>query len=527
MEYEEMRRMEKTHSCAQCDGELVTIWDMSIDNYNLVCGQDRSHHGYTRRLSQGELFQQGRVDEDLGPGYQEEQEAMVKRHADIISLIPTRDVASGDLIPKDRLSALIAWGDNLGLKPYLGHVCLYFGKPYVTIDGYYYQLRAKRHGIAIGTRPLKDEERQSMGLAEGDHAWLAEAWQNGEKLPTTGLFSAFSLRVECKRERDRDETALTEMLHEAITKIEMTSEGVKVLKSMRGRELLGLNLYDFGRPCEMQDAERAGGYNMVTFYLLAGRSLQDKKYMWNMSMFTDPELAVTNNLTSDDGEDWDVTSLKYQVFGWRWIGDPVPSPVGYLRADERLHYDTTGANVVKELTITRGHRIRRLQVMGWEAAHTLYDHIKRMEVEVNEGEYHPVTIDNILEYCWQNKRDYNLDIEVWRFPQMYDVVRLDVDACMCYPLSVQVTPYTVAAVTASRIETYNDGSLQVRCSAACDLQLVSNGVGYLTSLVIGFDKEPELEDMLETRDMSKLALELTEADADDTVSVVVEEEILY
>ncbi|GAH58366.1 unnamed protein product, partial [marine sediment metagenome] len=47
-------------------------------------------------------------------------------------------------------------------------------------------------------------------------------------------------------------------------------------------------------------------------------------------------------------------------------GDPVPTPVGYMRADERLHYDTTGLNVVKELTITRGHRIRRLQVMGWE-----------------------------------------------------------------------------------------------------------------------------------------------------------------
>ena len=348
------------------------------------------------------------------------------------------------------------------------------------------------------------------------------------KLPTTGLFSAFSLRVEAKRDADRNATALVPMLHEGITKIEMTSEGVKVLKSMRGREMLALNLYDFGRPCEMQDAEQDGGYNMVTFYLLAGRSLQDKKYMWDMSRFTDPELAVTNNLTSDDGEDWDVTSLKYQVYGWRWMGDPVPSPVGYLRADERLHYDTTGAGVVKELTITKGHRIRRFLVMGWEAAHTFYGHITRLEVEVNEGEYHPVTIDMPLEWCWQNKRDYNLDIEVSRYPFLYVAdTLLDVDACMCYPLTVQATPYAAGADTAIHLWGFDNGRLDVRSDEICYGLIEITGVGYLTSLVIGFDKEPELEDMLDTRDMSKLALELTEAADSDTVSVVVEEEILY
>ena len=348
------------------------------------------------------------------------------------------------------------------------------------------------------------------------------------KLPTTGLFSAFSLRVEAKRDADRDDTALVPMLHEKITKIEMTSEGVKVLKSMRGRELLGLNLFDFGVPCEMQDAEQDGGYNMTTFYLLAGRSLQDKKYMWDMDKFVDPEIAVTNNLTSDDGDDWDVTSLKYQVFAWRWIGEPVPYPIGYLRADERLHYDTTGANVVKELTITRGHRIRRLQVMGWEPAHTIYGHITRMEVEVNEGEYHPVTIDNPLEWCWQNKRDYNLELETYRYPYLYVAdTNLDVDACMCYPLTVQGTPYGAGVDTAIRIWGFDNGRLDVVSDEICYGLISINGVGYLTSLIIGFDKEPELEDMLDTRDMSKLSLELTEAASGDTVSVVVEEEILY
>ncbi|GAJ14919.1 unnamed protein product, partial [marine sediment metagenome] len=72
-------------------------------------------------------------------------------------------------------------------------------------------------------------------------ATVAQTWRY--KLPTTGLFSAFSLRVFCKRDANRDALGLLQMLHEAIDKIEMTSEGVKVLKSMRGREMLALNLY--------------------------------------------------------------------------------------------------------------------------------------------------------------------------------------------------------------------------------------------------------------------------------------------
>ncbi|GAJ20155.1 unnamed protein product [marine sediment metagenome] len=69
--------------------------------------------------------------------------------------------------------------------------------------------------------------------------------------------------------------------------------------------------------------------------------------------------------------------------------------------------------------------------------------------------------------------------------------------------------------------------MYVNAADACHAMLSTNGVGYLTSLVIGFDKEPDLSDMLDTRDMSKLALELTETTSGDTVSVVVEEEILY
>ena len=205
MEYEEMRQMEKTHVCAQCDGELVTRWSAKRDQYELVCGTHWDHHGYTRRLTQGELFQQGRVDEDLGPGHQEEQEGMIKRHAPNISLLPVTDLATRGMLSPDQIRSLVTWGDSLGLKPYLGHVCLYFGKPYVTITGYYYLNYKRRLPYRINTHPLDQEERTFYQLAEGDHAWVAECWLPDEKLPVRGLGIVTREEIEGKSARKPEE----------------------------------------------------------------------------------------------------------------------------------------------------------------------------------------------------------------------------------------------------------------------------------------------------------------------------------
>lgn len=348
------------------------------------------------------------------------------------------------------------------------------------------------------------------------------------KLPKTGLYSAFSIRIQCQRDADRNDAALVPMLHERITKVELVTEGTKVIKSMRAREIMALNLFDFGLTAEMQDAEMDGSYNMFTIYLLAGRSLQDKEYMFDMSKFLDPEIAITNDVSSDDGVDFDEATLEYQIFGWRWMGDPVPMPIGYMRADERLHYDTTGGNVEKVLQITRGKRIRRILIMGWEPAETITSHWKEAELQVNEGEYSPVHYKNMLEAANQNKIDYKLDIEVVRFPYLYALsTSIDVDACMCYPLSVQVTEYGGTGIYTCDVWGFDGGRLDVRSEGICEAMVAAKGLSYMTSVLMGFDKEKDLSDMLDTRDMGILKLIGTEQESGDTVSVVIEEEVLY
>lgn len=187
MDYETGIRMVDTHCCAQCGGRLSWIWDGEKNDYALVCGQDRSHQGYQRQLSVATAVARGKGDEVIGKGAQSDVEKQLARAGHPLSMLPTADIATGKAIELKALEALVKWGVSLGLKPYLGHVCLYHGKPYVTIDGYYYTLVSRQTQIRTGTRAMTARERQDCQIPEGAHAWLAEGWLGDTKLPTTGL----------------------------------------------------------------------------------------------------------------------------------------------------------------------------------------------------------------------------------------------------------------------------------------------------------------------------------------------------
>lgn len=205
MEYEEMKKMLDTHCCARCEGPLSLIWDVTMDTYMLVCSNDRAHHGIKRIPSVSQAFARGEVDKHIAPGAQKDLEKFPAEGAPGISLLATKDIATGVDIARDKMLALIDWGTRLALKPYLGHVCLYFGKPYVTIDGYYYLLAKNQTGIKIGCRPLTAEEKDESIFTQPCIAYVAEAWEKGEKLPTTGLGIVTQEEIEGKSARRPEE----------------------------------------------------------------------------------------------------------------------------------------------------------------------------------------------------------------------------------------------------------------------------------------------------------------------------------
>lgn len=348
------------------------------------------------------------------------------------------------------------------------------------------------------------------------------------KLPSVGLFSAFSIRCQAQRYAARASTTTNQLLHDAITKVELLSEGTKVLKSLRAREIKALNLFDFGQVGNWQHGEQADDYNIDTLYLLAGRHLQDKEYMFDMSKLRDPEIAITNDLTEDTAEYWKADTLEYQIFGWRAMGAPAPAPKAYFRADERTYYTTSAADAEKIVEITTGKKIRRILLMGHTVGTTTRGHIKKIELQVDEGAYSPAIIDNPMEWSWQNVLDYELNTDIVKSSYQYAAGYSYHDLLMCYPQHVEVSGYgTVDGVKIYEVQDFGNGLAYIRSDAAHPITLLSKGAGYLNSLLIGFDNHVGLQDILDTKDMGKLKLILTETAASKVVSVVVEEEVAY
>lgn len=205
MEYEQMKAMLETHCCAQCEEPLSLIWNGDADDYTLRCGTDQSHRGYKPVPSVSQALARGQADKLVGKGAQKDLEQAVAKAGHPLSMMSDKDIATGELIARDRFIALVTWGESLGLRPYLGHICLYFGKPYVTIDGYYYKLNKNKTPIRVGTRPLTVDERQQFQIPEGAHAWLAEGWLGDTKLPTTGLGIVTQDEIEGKSVKHPDQ----------------------------------------------------------------------------------------------------------------------------------------------------------------------------------------------------------------------------------------------------------------------------------------------------------------------------------
>ena len=205
MTYEEIRAMEETHACAACGMPLVTIWDKDKEDYRLVCGTNRSHHGYQRILAPSQALAQGKADKVLGKGSQESLEDMAKRGVGKVSLMVVNDLATNKALDNSQIQSLIVWGVDTGLKPWLGHVCLYFGKPYVTVDGYYYLNNKREKPYSISTRPMTAEEKKTYQLGKEDYGWIAEAKDREGVVVANGMGIATKDELDEKSKRDPEQ----------------------------------------------------------------------------------------------------------------------------------------------------------------------------------------------------------------------------------------------------------------------------------------------------------------------------------
>ena len=105
----------------------------------------------------------------------------------IMSLVPRKDAGDGSLLTREARDMIVVVGDKIGLDPCLGHVILYYGKPYVTEAGMLYYAHRSGKFNGIESRPLTADEREFYQIDQGEDAWIASAWRKGFAIPFTGI----------------------------------------------------------------------------------------------------------------------------------------------------------------------------------------------------------------------------------------------------------------------------------------------------------------------------------------------------
>ena len=205
--YRNCRAFEKTHVCAQCGGILVTIYNDTKKDWINACGEDKTHAGIKRRLSEAEVVKRGELDKERGTGAQQGMEKFYETQMRRSPLMPTEDVATRVVLSPVQIKSLEIFADTIRLKAFLGHVCLYHGKPYITIDGYYYLKNKLGLPFAVITAPMTLAERKSYMIGEGDHAYLARAITSGGDTLNTGIGIVTLEEMETKSKKNPESFA--------------------------------------------------------------------------------------------------------------------------------------------------------------------------------------------------------------------------------------------------------------------------------------------------------------------------------
>lgn len=177
-----LEEITKTHQCPLHPDLFLVVAVHPEQGYVIRCGGGHYPEELQKRLSYSEEYRRGEVlPPQIAPQVerrhrrremsQERSEQEAKERLPAIY-----EASTGEIVARELRLAAIDYARKVGLVPELGHVCLYHGKPWVTIDGWYYRFRRKYPEGLVVTKPLIGNERLAMDLDDLTHAWKAEVY---------------------------------------------------------------------------------------------------------------------------------------------------------------------------------------------------------------------------------------------------------------------------------------------------------------------------------------------------------------
>lgn len=348
------------------------------------------------------------------------------------------------------------------------------------------------------------------------------------KLPSVGKYTAIEVVVDCRRFATRADIDLVYPLEQMVSKIELVEGGSRALLSLPGTQLDALNYWSFGRPNARRYRQEAATGNISRFFVLGGRNLYDRQYGYDFGRLNETYLEYSHSIDADAAEKFDASHQTVTLYGWRWMGDDVPTFQGLMRARQIASWTTTGADVLKTIPIPIGTPIRRFGIQAKTRAKTLGGTFTKAEVIVNNGEYSPATITSPMAWTMQEAADYDLNNEMGGVDYLVGTGTVEVPRWWSYYNTLLCCPFGLFSET-------NPGTNMITLPAGVRAHTTGNeevvftgrGWGFQKCLRIGFDHDDNGADLLQTRGMGSLDVQLTEAAADLECAVFFEDILAY
>jgi RecT family len=106
------------------------------------------------------------------------------------------------MTPQQQSIFLLGLGAYIGIKPELGDLMIYDGKPYITISGF--RRIAHNTGLLNGiqTEPASDRDRLRFRATAKEHLWLCRVYRKGHARPYTGWGYIRESELEQKQGRN-------------------------------------------------------------------------------------------------------------------------------------------------------------------------------------------------------------------------------------------------------------------------------------------------------------------------------------
>lgn len=356
-----------------------------------------------------------------------------------------------------------------------------------------------------------------------------EATTNKIELPNAGFLAGMMLKIG-EKTYSSDTAADKATIPQLISKIEVIGNGHEIIMSATGIEVLARYARRHGQMPYMELYMGLSKYTYVAFPIFFGRHVKDKEFGLDLGKWKTVDLKITDEFTVDTH----FTDGEYKISLDLIFLDGANAPRGYMKFTELKYYTTTSGET-EDIDIPKGRMIDNIMVLcdtaysatGKESSNSAYNYIRNIKLVTQNNK--KVLYDELIRhYMWTEAMEkggvYFTD-GVFYGEGGY-AAETFLGEIMTMALTPGVSSHTVIPYRESIDSHWNKQAIS-KDTAAQYVQWMARGVMPFNSIMLDFNEDGGMKDMLDTIKEDPVQLKILSNASSGTNRICITEFIPY